>query len=220
MRIFSAAIILAAIQASLYWAGAMGLPTEASIPPQDFRELPSQLGAWTGEKVSMDPRLRGADHAHAAVHRIYKNGTGQSVLLYAAEFARVEIPVAPHSPESCYPANGYRITNSHDIQIPSGGHGDFLARTLTVEQGMEIRHLLFWFQVPGTTYVDGYGQRELFWSYRGRRTYPAVVKVTLETPQNGEPAAGALKSFAPLVYAWVKQYQEGGRRKAEARAGR
>jgi len=218
MRIFSAAAVLAGIQASLYWGGTMGIPIEASIPPEDFRKLPSQLGDWTGEQVSMDPRLFGADNAHAVVHRIYKNGTGQGVLLYSAEFANVPVSNAPHPPDVCYPANGFRITSSHDMQIPSSSRGSFLARALTVEHEMETRHILFWFQVPGATYVDGYGQREVFWSYRGRKTHPAVVKVTLETPQNGEQATRSLKSFAPLVHAWVTQYQAG--KRGEGKGGR
>jgi hypothetical protein len=70
-------------------------------------------------------------------------------------------------------------------------------------------HVLFWYQVPGTTYVDSYGQRKVFYAYRGKSQKPAVVKIMLQTAgPNASRNAEVLTDFAKQVYVWTKQWQE------------
>ena len=208
-RLLLLAVLVAAIHFAARWASTMGVPIEVSIPAGDFRELPMQLGGWSGEDACLAPRFANLGDPYAAINRTYRNPSDAAVIFYAALFDQVEIPVAPHSPESCYPASGHRIVASRDLHVSAGKEEEFLARILTLERDGRSSSVLFWFQVPGVTYLDGYAQRRLFWTYRGQATWPAVVKVMLESRNpNSDKAADELKDLAGHTYQWVKQYQE------------
>jgi EpsI family protein len=208
-RIFLAAAVLGAVQLAMIWSGSMGMPTKTSVPRRDFRELPMQLGSWRGEKIKVESRLATADHARASVYRLYTNPAGARVTLYAAVFSDVDVQITPHSPETCYPAAGHHITKTQEVRIPLPDGSALLTRLLNTELDQEAQQILFWYQVPGSTYVDCYGQRKAFSAYRGKPARPAVVKIVLQTagPET-ELATDSLKNLAPLLYGWVKSYQE------------
>jgi EpsI family protein len=208
-RLWLATGVLAVVQLGILWAGAMGLPSETTVPHRPLRDLPTRLGTWTGEDTQVDPRLATADHAYASVHRAYRNPAGETVVLYAAVFADVEVRVSPHSPESCYAAAGYQIPDVQDLSVPASEQETFSARLLRLNQEGRMGHVLFWYQVPGTTYVDSYGQRKVFYAYRGKSQKPAVVKIMLQTAgPNASRNAEVLTDFAKQVYVWTKQWQE------------
>ena len=208
-RILLAVALVTAIHVCGRFAGTVGMPTQASIPAGDFHEVPLQLGTWSGEDARLDPGLANLGGSYATVNRIYRSPAGAEIIFYAALFDQVEIPVSPHPPEACYTASGHRIVTSRDLHISAGKESAFLARILTLERDGSSPSVLFWYQIPGVTYLDGRAQRRLFWTYRGQTTWPAVVKVMLESRNpNADKAADELKDLAGHTYQWVKQYQE------------
>lgn len=212
-RTLTAVALVLALHAASKYAGTMGMPAKVSIPPGDFHGLPLQLGDWSGGESDVDPQFASLGGTCAAIHRIYHNAAGAAVVFYAAVFDDVEVPVPPHPPGACYTAAGHRIAASRDVKLSGGKEGEFLAQVLSLEKDGHNSTVLFWYQVPGATYVDGYAQRRLFWSYRGQPTWPAVVKVMLESRNpNLDRAADELKDLAPHAYEWIRQYQEAGQK--------
>lgn len=208
-RVFLAAGLLALVQFALVWAGSMGIPNETVLPRRSLGDLPKGLGSWMGKDVEVDARLAAADHACDSVHRIYRNPAGEQVLVYGAVFPDVNVRVTPHSPEACYTAAGYQIHDYRDFSISSNGKGAFSARLLRLDREGQMGHVLFWFQVPETTYLDCYDQRKVFYAYRGKHAKPAVVKVMLQTSgPNAGRNAELLKDLAPHIHAWIEQAQE------------
>ncbi len=205
IRVFLSIAIVVALWTAHRLGVAMGVPDEVALPERPFEDFPMQFGLWHGEEIPTDDRFRGV--ATHMVQRLYRSPAQQPVLLYSTVSDRYDIPVAPHSPESCYPAGGYRITATSDVQVAAGAGGTFAARLLTVERDRSRRLVLFWFQIPGTTYLDGLQQRELLWGYRGKEKLPAIVKIMLETDADAPGALAALRDFAPPVHAWVAKYQ-------------
>ena len=208
-RLLTVAALLAGIQIGVLWAATMGMPHDVSLPSRQLREIPNRLGPWNGADAEVDPRLAAADHAYDSLHRLYSNAAGERISLYAAVFTEVDVRIAPHSPEGCYAAAGYRIDNSRDTEVSSDGKRPFSARLLGLDLDGQISDMLFWYQVPGTTYVDCYGQRKVFYSYRGKKEKPAVVKIMLiSSGPRSRQSAESLKDLAAHVHAWVKQSQE------------
>jgi hypothetical protein len=56
------------------------------------------------------------------------------------------------------------------------------------------------------TFYDGDGQRRAVWKLRGRKTWPPMVKVMLQTSAaDADQAKELLKSLAVPAKAWVDQ---------------
>lgn len=211
IRLLLALGLLAGIHGVAYWGGVMGgLPILTSVPSRDFQELPMQLGPWRGEDQKTDPELMNIDHSYASVRRVYRNPRDDSVQLYGAVFTDISDSVAPHPPDFCFPAAGYEVVDTSDIRIPVEKGTDFSARLLMLRRDGRTEFALFWFQVPGTTYVESYGHRKQFWSYRGQDTKPAVVKILLQaSAQNSKQTRKTLEDLAVRIHRWVNEYQAG-----------
>jgi hypothetical protein len=112
-----------------------------------------------------------------------------------------------HSPEICYPSNGYRVINGEETVFVSDRSGAHKARFIAVERDDARLYCLYWYQVGDTTFWESDGQRRVVQSFRGRDTWPPMVKVMLQTSaKSPDEAQGRLKDLASLVYAWTRAY--------------
>lgn len=207
-RLLLAAAVLGGVQLSLHWFGSGGMPAETILPAGEFSDLPIQLGSWVGEDVAGDPALLRKTGAAATMQRLYRAEDGQGILLYGALLTTIPEHSPPHPPKICYQAAGYHVLDEEDVTIPLEGQAGLKARSLRLERGQETKDVLYWYQLPTTTYTGYYEHRSVFWGYRGKEAKPALVKVMLETSsQGGRAAKHALKEFAKQVHTWLHKYQ-------------
>lgn len=201
-------VLLVGIHFAARWSATAGLPTETRVPTGDLHSLPVQMGDWTGKDVPTDPRIFKATGALAVVNRHFTDATGRTVVAHLALFTDLDAGLyTPHQPEVCIEGSGGRITRSEEIQVEADGGGTFRTRILATESSGRFSRVLFWYQAPATTFTDRYGQREVFWLYRGKPTWPPVVKVMLQMPDpNSQQAKEALTGLARQIHAWVAAY--------------
>lgn len=208
VRILLVIVALMGIQFAARWAATSGVPTETRVPAGDLHSLPVEMGDWTGEDVPTDPRIFQATGALAVVDRQYTDATGHTVTAHVGLFTDLNARLAPpHQPEVCVEATGGRVLHSKDLHIETDGRPPLLARLLTTEGAGPPSYILYWYQTPAKTYTDHYGQREMLWSYRGRRFAPPAVKVMLQTSApDSQQAQRDLTGLAGRIHAWVAAY--------------
>lgn len=111
LPLIGCALVLSALGAD-YGLGQMAVPKPHRLPVEAF---PDAIGSWKGgplEPVNEDVQRKLP--TAKIVERIYSNPLGQSVdlmLLTATEDEDM------HSPQACFPSQGWTLSNVHDTQV-------------------------------------------------------------------------------------------------------
>lgn len=93
------------------------------LPPEvDLNEIPLQVGVWKGEEVSIrDSTVRVID-AHSYINRRYRDQIGREISFHAAAFTDYEYRgTAPHHPDVCYPAAGWKVGKRKSLELDVDG---------------------------------------------------------------------------------------------------
>jgi EpsI family protein len=189
---------------SLKWRG---MPTEVAHPQFRLKEMPRRLGTWTGEDEVLDADIFKHIGAQDAINRTYRDQRGNVVATHSAMFVEYGVRDHPHSPEECYPAAGFRIVDSRDVYLASDKQSARPTRLLTLERNGEQVYCLFWYQFDNATFCDGNAERRLVLGFRGRKTWPLLIKVMLQTSGvSPERAERQLKDLAEFIFAWTKDF--------------
>lgn len=105
------ALVLTAVGAD-YGLGQLDVSKSHRLPVESF---PATLGAWQGGPVRpVDPEIQNILKTAKIVERVYTNPAGQEIdlmLLTATEDEDM------HSPQDCFPSQGWTLSNVHHIQI-------------------------------------------------------------------------------------------------------
>jgi exosortase D (VPLPA-CTERM-specific) len=193
---------------------AIVLPRPAEIVPSrsSFVEFPMKLGAWTGQRGSMEgvylDQLKLDDYLLAD----YVNDSGQVVNLYVSYYNSQRKGDAVHSPRACLPGGGWqlrdfdqRILNS--VQI--GGRPLRVNRTL-IELGNQRQLVYYWFQQRGRVVTNEFAVKwYLFWDALTRhRTDGAMVRLVIALPRASSEAQAdrRLTEFAGRIAPTLTRY--------------
>lgn len=206
-RLFVAATVVVSFSIAATWARHLGMPSELAVAKQEFRSLPLSLGRWKGEHAAVDKRVVQGTGAESTVDRLYRNVSGQVVILHSALFSQYEL-TPPHPPELCYSVAGFRIVDSTSVELPIVESTKVAVRLLTVERNGHVTYVLYWYQLEDRVFLDSYGQRAAILSFRGQKTRPRMIKVMLQiaVPQK-EAAKELLTDFALPLAQWTSQYR-------------
>jgi hypothetical protein len=208
-RLFVATISVLGIYFGADSLKGIGMPTEVAHPQFRLEEMPKSFGHWTGEDTALDPELFRAIGAEMAINRRYKDGR-VAVDMHADVFTDLFLQYGVaiiHSPVNCYPMNGFVVDNSEPVQIESAGNNVHLARLLTLSRDGARVYCLFWYQVGEVTFWNADEQRSVVHTFRGRKTWPPMIKVMLQTSADSpEQAQQRLKPLASSVYAWAREF--------------
>jgi hypothetical protein len=209
VRLFIAAAAVLGIYAGGKLFTGQGMPTEPAQLQLDIEQLPRRFNEWTADDPRLDPRLDPrifqAIGAVKAIDRRYRDGQSQ-VDLHCDVFLNYGVRVL-HPPELCYSSNGFTIANGETVEIVGEGTRSHRAQLLTLDHEGQRAYCLYWYQVADTSFWNGDEQRRVVQSFRGRDTWPPMIKVMLQTSANSpEEAVGRLKSLAAQVFAWTSQY--------------
>jgi EpsI family protein len=208
-RIYFSALALLGIFGTAELLKGRGMPTELADPKLRIQALPRQVGQWTAEDDRKpDPEIFKAIGAKDVIDRIYREKRGNSVALHSAVFLTYGIKGLPHPPELCYPGAGFRINESKPVFLESTDKSVHRAQLITFERDGQLTYCLYWYQIGGVTFCDDSDQRQLVLSFRGRTTWPPMVKIMLQT--NGgsaEEAERRMKELAEPLLTWTSAFR-------------
>jgi EpsI family protein len=206
-RIYFAALALLGIFGAAESLKGRGMPTELAHLQFKLDQMPQKFGAWSGEDVPLDPQVFQAIGAEMAINRQYRDGRA-TVNLHSAVFLKYGVRIL-HPPELCYRGNGYVVANGDGETIEFGADSKSAhpARLLTMDRDGIRAYCLYWYQIGDATFSNADDQRRIVQSFRGKDTWPPMIKVMLETTANSpEEAQRRLKALAALVYPWTRAY--------------
>ena len=177
----------------------------SQVQRPDWNAIPYQLEGWTGADSRFDP-VYGTDPAESNLLRIYQRDAGAIVIAYVGFYAELTTVVEVHTPERCYPGQGWKILSSGSSRTEVFRGKPIPARHIIVEKDGMRRFVVWWYnagsQPSGTRLRNIYAMLVLS-SITGR-TDGSLVR--LETPIIGgdEPAAAKRvtefeRSFLPKL---------------------
>lgn len=176
-----ASLLVLAIAAAI----AITIPNRAEVIPdrEYFSSFPSAVGDWRGrvdqlEQVYIDA-LKFEDYYLAD----FSDGTGAPVNVYVAYYESQRKGASVHSPRSCIPGGGWRITSLSEKTIDGvevAGQ-PLKVNRVQIELGDVKQVVYYWFQQRGRILTNEYLVKwYLFWDALTRnRTDGALVRLTV-----------------------------------------
>jgi len=188
---------------------------KSSIPPSPFRmeQIPTRIDTWVsqpGDEVKLDPltvRITGStDH----VMRNYVDELTGAKLSVLVLYGPAE-PVAPHTPEVCYPATGWAAEDKvAEFKLPLGSRTARFRDAIYVKSGggrIDRAKVYYSFR------LDGDWAPDIAVGKRFHRTNANIIKVQIqrligihEDPRSAnEPVETFLGSMIPEIEGLIAQ---------------
>ena len=170
----------------------------------EWKFIPDQFDGWTGVNSSFDP-LYGADPADSSMLRVYRQGDNPPVIVYVGFFADLTAILEVHTPELCYPAQGWSILSSRKSVNGTYRGKSVAAEEIVVDKAGD-RRLVAWWYCTGSRPFESrirYIYAMLALSTFTGRTDGSMVR--LETPIQTSPEAAEIRirqfrrSFLPML---------------------
>jgi EpsI family protein len=77
----------------------------------DWSKVPYELSGWQGKETTFDP-VYGSDPADASLLRVYWRAIQPPIIVYVGFYGNLPTIMENHTPELCYPAQGWTIWSS------------------------------------------------------------------------------------------------------------
>lgn len=193
---FMAGTVVLAVFAALLVA--LPARTEAVPGREPFLSFPTQFGGWSGRRAALERIYLDTLQLDDYVLADYRRAPEELVNLYVAWYDSQRAGQSAHSPRSCLPGGGWRITSLQQVQVPTADRPLRLNR-VQIELGNQKQLVYYWFQQRGRIMTNEYlAKWYLFWdSLTRRRTDGALVR--LATPllpgENAQAADARLAAF-------------------------
>ena len=164
----------------------------------ELSKIRYQLGVWSGEEVPIADETVKVLDAKEHFNRIYNSPEGKTVLFHAAVWdSPVHFFVAPHHPEVCYQAAGWKPVerSTQGIQLADGR--EIPLEYIVFERGPQRVVTAHVFRAGDLFYTnskDFSSQSKRFW---GRQGWPQSVKYLFQV--NGGDISEAERAFDKLV---------------------
>jgi len=180
-------------------AGAAGAP--AGLPV-----LSEPIAAWT---LSSESRLTDNEisiiNPDAYLLRSYEAPERAPIVVYVGLYkGRAGYDAGAHDPEVCYPAQGWEIVRSRDVEVPLANGDTLHAKLLDAQKRSDRQTVLYWFQ-PAARWPAGAAAEQLlriFDAIAGRPQY-AFVRLSAPARLNLEPTRD-LTDFAARIAGAVR----------------
>jgi exosortase D (VPLPA-CTERM-specific) len=196
------------------------LPERAFAAPAraGFAGFPARIGTWEGHRLPLQQEvldaLKLSDYLLADYQPVAGSAPGAApVNLYMAWYDTQAAGESVHSPRSCIPGGGWRITEfgQRDLAPLRVGAGPLRVNRAVIAYGTQRQLVYYWFQQRGRVITDEYLVK---WylvrdSIERRRSDGALLRVTvpLRPDQTAADADAELSRFitllAPLLPAYI-----------------
>ena len=154
--------------------------------------LPAELNGWRAVEIEMDQgvsRMLAADHN---VQRAYLHPHGFQIFVYVGYYGTARGGVPEHTPDVCYPAQGWSIRDANARRV--GGQGGFALQEFTVEKNGEQRLVHFWYRTERVSGITSVTQLRVshFWERLTRnRGDGALIRLSTAILDGDRDAARA-----------------------------
>lgn len=189
--------------------------TEATPERQSFNRFPLEHAGWSGRQGALEQNIIGTLKFSDYIIADYHTSTDPvSINFYTAWYESQKKGAAIHSPRSCIPGGGWRITNIDQITLTdiklSNGKSLRVNRAL-IQKGSTTNVVYYWFDGRGRDITNEYlAKWYIFWDSLTRsRSDGALIRIVSPVPEN-TPIEEAdqrlqkfLKDFYPLLPAYV-----------------
>lgn len=203
-------LVLAWIALVLPSAGlALALQWSASEASDvDLNRIPHAIDGWVvAQEDELDTEAKEMLEPDGYVFRRYDDASGTSLWAFVSFYRRQagQLGKGAHSPEVCYPAQGFEITGQAPITIPIDPEQRLRARMLRTERDGRVEHVIYWFQ-PASRWPRSESAEQMLRvldAIQGTPQY-AFVRISVTTgPDDPEPESlrGFATSLAPHVRA-------------------
>jgi exosortase D (VPLPA-CTERM-specific) len=156
---------------------------EEIVPPRaDFSEFPTVVGDWSGRKGRLENIYLDALKLDDYILADYTNPNGRSVSFYVAYYGSQSKGESAHSPRSCLPGGGWRITSLTQKVLDEEWRGGSRLKVnrAVIKKGDYTQLVYYWFQGRGRVITNEYLVKwYLFWdALTQKRTDGALVRLT------------------------------------------
>jgi EpsI family protein len=216
-RLLIVVILVGLLATSSYVVPKCLKPKSVQLPDRNLADLPYQFGSWQGAESEVDPEVNKVLRldADAVLDRAYEDDQNHVVSLHVALFSDLDAGIR-HSPINCYRGNGWREVDRTTLTLNVSDESSIPVSLTTWEREGDRVLVMYWYQLGDHILFNRW---DLFWArvdMRGKETWPALVKVLLQTrATDGEKAKERIKVIARTVYQWIN---EPGRSPGEARS--
>jgi len=197
---------------------ALAMPEQVEIEPKrtQYSEFPLQLEGWQGKAGYLEQNiidtLKFTDYV---MSDYFNTDDGAALNFYSAYYSSQKKGASAHSPRSCIPGGGWRITSldEHTISGASIGGVPFTVNRLVIEK-KEIKQLVYyWFQQRGRIVTNEYLMKWYLFldSMNLHRTDGALMRLTtvLNPGQDISIADKRLEDFSRKIAPLVPEYVPG-----------
>jgi EpsI family protein len=157
----------------------------------NWRALPYEVGSWRGMDGRFDP-VYGTDPADTSLLRIYHKDGKPPVIAYVGFFSDLATIIEVHTPELCYPAQGWEVQSAGNAMAGNFRGAQISAKGIIVNKNGDRRLVVWWYNAgsrPFQTRIR-YVYAMLAMSAFTGRTDGSMVR--LETPLGHEPESAAI----------------------------
>jgi exosortase D (VPLPA-CTERM-specific) len=210
----SAPFIVSTALLATFVAGVFLAPERAEAIPrrESFYSFPGQVERWTGRRNVMEQIYLDALKLDDYVIADYFRDDQELVNFYIAWYDSQRAGQSAHSPRSCLPGGGWRITSLEQVAVAGVQVGAVPLRVnrVQIELGNQKQVVYYWFQQRGRIITNEYLVKwYLFWdSLTRQRTDGALVRLVtpLRAGEEIEAADERLADFAADVVPRLERY--------------
>jgi EpsI family protein len=171
----------------------------------DWRAVPYEFSGWTGVDGQFDP-IYGTDPADTSVLRVYSRQNETPVIAYVGFYSDLTTIMDVHSPELCYPAQGWTVLSSRKFVAGLYRGSQISAQEIIVAKSDERRLVTWWYNAGAHPFENRihYVYAFLALATVTARTDGSMVRIETPIEVTGESAAQARTqmfrtSFLPIL---------------------
>lgn len=177
------------------------------LPEWDLHEIPLEFESWQRAEVKLDPKIKEKILIDADIiaDRAYRDEESHVVSLHVALFRDLDAGVF-HSPINCYRGGGWKEFDRTSLSLRVSDKTSIPVNLSTWEQGGEKIFVMYWYQLDEHILFSRWDLPWTRWKMRGKKTWPALVKVLLQTrAADPEGAKERIQTVARFAYQWLNQ---------------
>jgi EpsI family protein len=188
-RLLIVASVLSLVAVGIAWT------SRPEQPPArvQLRELPTNIGQWTGhDQDDFDEKTLAVLGVDDYITRTYLAPAANPVSLYVGYYESQRTGDTMHSPMRCLPGTGWQplTTSVEQIAVEGQPHPIAVNRYL-VQKGLQRHIVMFWYQMHGRVIANEYATK-LFLirdAVQLNRTDGAMVRLIVPIANEDESAA-------------------------------
>lgn len=174
-----------------------------TIPPRTpLVSYPQSLDVWVGRRNAMEDVYIDTLKLNDYLLTDFRSSSGELINFYVAWYDSQKAGQSAHSPRSCLPGGGWRMTSfgQHSVEGVIAGGTPLRVNRSVIELGQQRQLVYYWFQQRGRVITNEYRVKwYLFWdSLTRNRSDGALVRLVtpLRHDEDAAVADARLTQFA------------------------